>query len=131
MTSIEIPYSIAAVLPTLTVMDITADVSREVRRSGHSDGIAFISSGPGPSLVRINERETGFFEDFECLLERLLPYELEQREHIVQALLGPRTEQVPFRDGSLCLGTFQRVLHFSFGAHRGRDWLLTLLGERR
>jgi thiamine phosphate synthase YjbQ (UPF0047 family) len=128
MTSIEIPYSIAAVLPTLTVMDITNDVSRELARSGCGDGIAYISSGSGPSLVRINERETGFFEDFECLLERLLPYELDQRERILQGLLGPRTEQVPFRQGALCLGTFQRVLHFSFGGHRGRDWTLTLLG---
>jgi thiamine phosphate synthase YjbQ (UPF0047 family) len=128
VTSVEIPYSIAAVLPTLTVMDITNDVVREVEGSGHGDGIAWITSGPGPSLVRINERETGFFEDFECLIERIAPYELAQRERIVQALLGPRTEQVPFRGGSLCLGTFQRVLHFSFGAHRGRDWTLTLLG---
>jgi len=129
VTSVEIPYSIAAVLPTLTVMDITNDVVREVSDSGRLDGIAWITSGQGPSLIRINERETGIFEDFECLVERLAPYELASRERMVQALLGPRTEQVPFRDGSLCLGTFQRVLHFTFGAHRGRDWTLTLLGR--
>src|SRR5438105_4613244 len=105
-------------------MDITNDVSRELRESRCEDGIAYITSAPGPSLVRINERETGFFEDFECLVERLAPYELGQRERIVQALLGPRTEQVPFRKGTLCLGTFQRVLHFSFGDHRGREWTL-------
>lgn len=128
MTSIEIPYSVAAVLPTLTVMDITNDVARELQQAGCMDGIAYISSAAGPSLVRINERETGFFEDFECLIERLLPYELAQRERIVQALLGPRTEQVPFHDGTLCLGTYQRVLHFSFGPYSSRDWTLTLLG---
>jgi thiamine phosphate synthase YjbQ (UPF0047 family) len=128
VTSIEVPYSIAAVLPTLTVMDITNDVTREVGRSGCGDGIAFISSGPGPSLVRINERETGFFEDLECLLERLVPLADEQRERLVQLLLGPRTEQVPVRDGSLCLGTYQRVLLFTFGRHHSRDWTLTLLG---
>jgi thiamine phosphate synthase YjbQ (UPF0047 family) len=111
VTSVEIPYSIAAVLPTLTVMDITNDLNR-----------------PGPSLIRINERETGIFEDVECLLERLVPLGNEQRQRLVQMLLGPRTEQVPFRDGAFCLGTYQRVLLFSFGGHRGRDWTLTLLG---
>jgi thiamine phosphate synthase YjbQ (UPF0047 family) len=128
MTSIEIPYSIAAVLPTLTVMDITNDLTRELRASGCTDGIAYISSGPGPSLVRVNERESGFFEDFECLLERLVPLDDHRREQMVQMLLGPRTEQVPFRDGALCLGTYQRVLLFGFGGHSGRDWTLTLLG---
>lgn len=128
MSTVEIPYSIAAVLPTLTVMDITHDVSRELATTGVREGIAYISSAPGPSLVRINERESGFFEDFELLLEKLLPFEISRRERLVQALLGPRTEQVPVRDGRMCLGTYQRVLHFGFGDHRGRDWTLTVLG---
>ena len=128
MTSVEIPYSIATVLPTLTVMDITADVSRELRNSGRADGIAYVTSGPGPSLVRVNERESGFFEDFECLLERLVALDDAQRGQLVQMLLGPRTEQVPFKDGALCLGTYQRVLLFAFGGHRSRDWSLTLVG---
>jgi thiamine phosphate synthase YjbQ (UPF0047 family) len=128
MTSIEIPISIAAVLPTLTVMDITNDISRELRTSGRTDGIAYITSASGPSLVRVNERETGFFEDLECLLERLVPLAKGERERLVQMLLGPRTEQIPFREGALCLGTYQRVLLFAFGGHRGREWTLTLLG---
>jgi thiamine phosphate synthase YjbQ (UPF0047 family) len=128
MTSVEIPYSIAAVLPTLTVMDITNDLSRELRQSGCTDGIAYITSGPGPSLIRVNERESGFFEDLECLLERLVSLDDGHRERLVQMLLGPRTEQVPFKDGKFCFGTYQRVLLFAFGGHRSRDWTLTLLG---
>lgn len=128
MTSVEIPYSIAAVLPTLTVLDITNDISRELARSGHGDGIAYVTSGPGPALVRVNERESGFFEDLECLLERLIPVEPGARERLVQMLLGPRTEQLPFKAGSLCLGTYQRVMLFSFNGYRGHDWTLTLLG---
>jgi secondary thiamine-phosphate synthase enzyme len=128
MTSIEVPYSIAAVLPTLTVMDITNDVSREIKLCGCSDGIAFITSGSSPSLVRINERECGFFEDLECLLEQLIPLDGEQRERMVQMLLGPRTEQVPIKDGALCLGTWQRVLLVAFNGHRERDWVLTVVG---
>jgi thiamine phosphate synthase YjbQ (UPF0047 family) len=128
MTSIEVPYSIAAVLPTLTVVDITNDVSRELGRTGRSDGIAYISSGPGHSLVRINERESGFFEDLESLLERLVPLQNGARERLLSMLLGPRTEAVPFTDGRLCLGRYQRVLVFSLDGDGHHDWTLTVLG---
>ena len=65
MTSIEVPYSIAAALPTLSVMDITNDVSQSVCTSGCQDGIAFVHPPHGLTLVRVQERETGFFEDLE------------------------------------------------------------------
>jgi len=128
MTSIEVPYSIAAALQTLSVMDITNEVSQRVNRSGHSDGIAYISATHGLSLVRIQERETGFFEDLECLLERVVPSDVQQRERLVHALLGSRTEQVPFSEGCLCLGQWQRVMLFSLDAEHRNDWSLTLLG---
>jgi Uncharacterized conserved protein len=73
MTSIEVPYSIAAALPTLSVMDVTNDVAQTLVRSGRSDGIAYIHATHGRSLIRIQERETGFFEDLEGLLERNRP----------------------------------------------------------
>jgi thiamine phosphate synthase YjbQ (UPF0047 family) len=128
VTSIEVPYSIAAALPTLSVMDITNEVSKSVARSGRGDGIAYIHAPHGLSLVRVQERETGFFEDLEGLLERIVPSESPVRERLVAALLGPRTEQVPFADGCLCLGQWQRVLLFSLDSEHRDDWSLTLLG---
>jgi len=128
MTSIEVPYSIAAALPTLSVMDITNEVAKEVSRSGRRDGIAYVSATAGLSLVRVQERETGFFEDLECLLERVVPAGAGSRERLVHALLGSRTEQVPFSDGCLCLGQWQRVMLFSLDAQHRSDWSLTLVG---
>ena len=128
MTSIEVPYSIAAALPTLSVMDVTNDVARTVASSGRSGGIAYIHATHGRSLVRIQERETGFFEDLESLLERIVPSDVDGRERLVAALLAPRSEQVPFSEGSLCLGRFQRILLFSLDAEHRNDWSLTLLG---
>ena len=128
MTSVEIPYSIACALPTLAALDITNEIQHELRSSRRADGIAYVSPEDGPSLVRVCERESGFFEDVEALLARMIPEEVEERERLVCALLGSRTEQVPFRDGSLCLGQWQRVLLVSFeGACRDR-WTLTLVG---
>ena len=128
MTSVEIPYSIACALPSLTVIDITNDVSHELARNGHRDGIAYIAPTDEAGIVRVNERESGFFEDLEDLLSRLVPHELTDRERLVRFLIGPRTEQIPFRDAQLCLGTWQRVLLLGFDGSTPGGWLLTAVG---
>ena len=126
MTSIEIPVSIAAALPSLTVIDITNDVKREIAGAGGS-GIAYVSPNGDPSVVRVQERETGFFEDLECMLERLVPFDASERARLVSALLGPRTEQIPYVDGHLCLGHYQRIFLVGFDDRCHDDWLLTLV----
>jgi thiamine phosphate synthase YjbQ (UPF0047 family) len=126
VTSVEIPVSIAAALPNLTVLDITNEVRREVASNGGS-GIAFISPNGDPSLIRVQERETGFFSDLECLLERLIPLEAEERARLVSMLLGPRTEQIPFSDGSLCLGQYQRIFLVAFEDRCSDEWMLTVV----
>ena len=85
MTSVEIPYSIAAALPSLAVLDITNEVAHEVAACGFGSGIAYVSSG-AESLVRVNEREGGFFCDLEALLLRLVPEETDGRERLLAML---------------------------------------------
>jgi thiamine phosphate synthase YjbQ (UPF0047 family) len=127
VTSIEIPVSIAAALPSLTVLDITNDIKREVASAGGS-GIAYVSPNGDPSLVRVQERETGLFSDLECMLERLVPMEVTERARLVSFLLGPRTEQIPYVDGSLCMGQYQRIFLVGFEDRCNDDWMLTLVG---
>ena len=88
MTSVQIPVSIAAALPNLTVLDITNEVGSEIARSGGS-GIAYISPNGDPSVIRVQERETGFFSDLECMLERFVPLRTDERERMISMLLGP------------------------------------------
>jgi thiamine phosphate synthase YjbQ (UPF0047 family) len=126
VTSVEIPVSIAAALPNLTVLDITNEVRREVASTGGS-GIAFVSPNGDPSLIRVQERESGFFTDLECLLERLIPLEADARTRLVSRLLGPRTEQIPFSDGSLCLGQYQRIFLVAFEDRCSNEWMLTVV----
>ena len=128
MTSVEVPYSIASVLPSLTVLDITNDVRRELGSSGYDDGIAYVSPLDDVALVRVQERESGFFADLEDLLTRLVPQEEPERERLLCMLLGPRTEQIPFSDGELCLGQWQRILLLGFDRPSEPRWTLTLLG---
>ena len=126
MTSVQIPVSIAAALPNLTVLDITNDVQHEVSATGGS-GIAFVSPNGDPSLIRVQERESGFFSDLECLLERLVPLELDERTRLVSMLLGPRTEQIPFSEGRLYLGQYQRIFLVAFDDRCNDEWMVTLV----
>ena len=128
MTSVEVPYSVAAALPTLSVFDITNEVSRAVSRAEVKSGIAYIGATVPSSLIRVTEREAGFFCDLEEMLARIVPLEIEQRERLIVMLMGARTEQIPFSDGNLCLGQWQRVLLFGFNGDSRADWNLTLLG---
>jgi thiamine phosphate synthase YjbQ (UPF0047 family) len=127
MTSIEVPYSVACVLPSLVALDITNDVAHEIARTDVPSGIAFVTARER-GLVRVNEREAGFFADVEELLERIVPLGVADRESLLSLVLGTRTEQVPFTDGRLCLGQWQRVLLFGFGPNVAADWDLTVLG---
>ena len=128
MTSVEIPHSVAAALPTLSVFDITNEISRDVSSSEVGRGIAYVAAAVPSSLVRVSERESGFFCDVESLLERLVPGSTSDRERILLGLLGPRTEQIPFEGGRLCLGQWQRVLLFCLDGDTRAEYTLTLLG---
>jgi thiamine phosphate synthase YjbQ (UPF0047 family) len=127
MTSVEVPYSVACALPSLVVLDITNEIAHEVERAASSDGIAFVTAADS-GLIRVNERESGFFADVEGLLARLVPLDVASRERLLSLLLGARSEQLPFADGRLCLGQWQRVLLFGFDERFSAGWTLTLVG---
>lgn len=128
MTSVEIPHSVAAALPTLSVFDITNEISRDVSSARVERGIAYVTAAVPRSLVRVSERESGFFCDVESLLERLVPGSTADRERMLLGLLGPRTEQIPVEGGRLCLGQWQRVLLFCLDSDTRAEYTLTLLG---
>ena len=128
MTSVQIPHSVAAALPTLSVFDITNEVSRDVASDRARRGIAYVTAAMPTSLVRVSERESGFFCDVESLLERMVTGSRGDRERMLLALLGPRTEQVPFANGRLCLGQWQRVLLFCLDGDTRAEYTLILLG---
>jgi thiamine phosphate synthase YjbQ (UPF0047 family) len=127
MTSVEVPYSVACVLPTLVVIDVTNEVAHAVASAEAPSGIAFVTAGEG-GLIRVNEREDGFFNDVDGLLERLVPLDAPGRESLLALLLGARSEPVPFADRRLCLGRWQRVLLFGFSEGFVPEWHVTLVG---
>jgi thiamine phosphate synthase YjbQ (UPF0047 family) len=128
MTTVEIPSSVAAALPTLAVFDITNEVSRDVRKAELASGLAYVTPVVSTSIVRVTERESGFFCDFEEMLSRLVPLAASTRERLILGLLGARTEQIPFTESGLTLGQWQRILLFGFNGDPRADYTLTLVG---
>lgn len=127
MTSVEVPYSVACVLPSLVVIDVTNEVAHAVSSAAGPSGLAFVTAGEG-GLLRVNEREDGFFGDVERLLERLVPLHVDGRESLLAFLLGARSEAVPYADSRLCLGQWQRILLFGFSEDFVPEWHVTLVG---
>jgi len=128
VTSVEIPSSVAAALPTLAVFDITNEVSRDVRKADLGSGLAYVTPHASTSLIRVTERESGFFCDFEEMLSRLVPIPAANRERLILGLLGARTEQIPYAEGRLTLGQWQRILLFGFNGDARAGYNLTLIG---
>ena len=127
MTSVEVPYSIACVLPSLVVVDVTNEVAHTISSADSASGIAFVTAGDD-GLIRVNEREDGFFRDVGALLERLVPFDAASREQLLGLLLGTRSEAIPFAEGRLCLGRWQRILLVGFSEGFVPEWHVTLVG---
>ena len=134
----------------LSVRDITDEVNEAVRTSGVKDGIACVYSPHTTCCVRVNEFESGFFDDFAAMLRRLVPTETyyahddwdkrtenicpedmdvgNGHSHCMAMLLGTAGESVPIRDGVLQLGQWQRVLFIELDRERDRRWIVQVVG---
>ena len=135
----------------LHVTDITDEVREIVAESGVIDGICCVYSPHTTCCVRVNEFETGFFEDFARLLRRLIPDAAyyahddwdrrtenicpEDMEfsnghaHCMSMLLGSAGESIPVADSDLALGTWQRILFMELDRERDRRWLVKVVGS--
>jgi secondary thiamine-phosphate synthase enzyme len=106
------------------INDITQGVQSVVSTSGADRGVATVFAIGSTLAVTTMEYEPGGVADLTALLERLIPaagpYEHNRRNHdsnahahLRAALIGP-SEQIPFVDGRLVLGTWQQVVLLDF-----------------
>jgi secondary thiamine-phosphate synthase enzyme len=113
------------------ILDITAEVERVLEGSG----VALIYTPHTTASIILNEAESGLLQDILSALERIVPYNAEYRHndidnnataHIKASLLG-NAVVVPFENGKLQLGTWQRVLLLEFDGPRTRKVLVRAL----
>jgi secondary thiamine-phosphate synthase enzyme len=120
--------------------DITSQVQDAVRQSGFSSGIATMYVTHTTTAVVIGELETGLLSDYRAALEQLAPADRNYYHNVFQAddnahshllgtLLSP-SETVPFSEGRLLLGTWQRIAIVELDTHpRSRRIIVQIVGE--
>jgi secondary thiamine-phosphate synthase enzyme len=122
------------------LIDITGEVTKVLRDSGVSSGIATIFVPGSTAGVTTIEYEDGAVKDFQAAIERIAPkgihYHHDARwgdgngySHIRASLLGPSLT-VPFSSSKLLLGTWQQIVLIDFDNRpRTRRVVIQVLGE--
>ena len=122
------------------MIDITLETSEAVKTSRLKDGIVTIFVAGSTAAVTTIEYEPGLKKDFPKMLARIAPKEIEYEHdntwhdgnghsHVRASLVGPSLT-VPFKNGSLMLGTWQQIVVLEMDIRpRGRNIILQMIGE--
>lgn len=134
------------------LIELTEDVHSAVEKSGVTNGMALIYSPHTTCAVLINERESGFMEDFRETLDGLIPAEgpyyrhddmsirtegLEDdpheypngHSHVRAALMGSSSQTIPIVDGKLLLGRYQSVFFMELDRAKPRKVFIQVMGD--
>ncbi len=134
------------------LIDMTDDLHAAVDRSDVRNGMALVYSPHTTCAIVINERESGFMEDFNELLETLVPQQgpyyrhddlsirtegLEDDPHDVPnghshcraALLASSSQAIPVVDGQALLGRYQKVFFCELDRAKPRKVFMQVIGE--
>lgn len=106
------------------IIDITREVENTVRSSGLTDGTIFLFISGSTAALTTIEYESGVVNDLKKAIERMapetIPYEHDRRwgdgngySHVRAALVGASLT-VPFREGTMLLGTWQQIVVLDF-----------------
>jgi secondary thiamine-phosphate synthase enzyme len=122
------------------IVDLTDRVQEAVGSSGLKHGVVTVFVGGSTAAITTIEYEPGLLQDLQAALERVAPksaeYKHEERwhdgnghSHVRASILGPSLV-VPFRDGKLCLGTWQQIVLVELDIRaRSRTIVLQIIGE--
>jgi secondary thiamine-phosphate synthase enzyme len=122
------------------VLDITAEVQRQIQSTALRDGIVTLFTPSSTSALTTIEYESGAVHDLQQLFDRLVPADIDYRHnlrwgdgnghaHVRHALLGPALT-IPLVDGQLTLGTWQQIIFVDFDVRaRSRSVVVQILGE--
>ncbi len=116
----------------LEFYDVTDEVAGILQDHGVKQGIVTVYTAHTTTALKINEKESGFFEDFKKFMKKLLPADDEYQHndfdvrdpatfcemgeecanghsHCQQMLVGSASETIPVKDGKMLLGRWQRI----------------------
>ena len=122
------------------IIDLNDMISEKITKSGISNGIVTVFVAGSTGALTTIEYEPGLLKDFPDMLSRIAPneinYEHEERwhdgngrSHVKASLIGPSLT-IPFKDGSLLLGTWQQIVFVELDTRgRSRNLILQIIGE--
>ena len=122
------------------IIDLTKHTAKVVLDSKLADGIVTVFVLGSTAAITTIEFERGLAKDFPEMLSRVAPkeiyYEHEKmwqdgngHSHVRASLIGPSLT-VPFKDGSLILGTWQQIVLVEMDTrHRERKVVFQIIGE--
>jgi secondary thiamine-phosphate synthase enzyme len=121
----------------IKILDITREIQSVLDKSGLKNGIVHVYSRHSTSGIVVNENEPGLVEDFQSLLESLVPktnnyqhdlIDNNADSHLRSFLIG-NSETIPLYNGKLDLGTWQSVFFVELDGPRTRKVTVTAVGE--
>jgi secondary thiamine-phosphate synthase enzyme len=104
------------------------DITDRVEKLLEGSGVALIFTPHTTASIILNEAEEGLLDDILELMEKIAPRNSNYRHnridsnadaHLKASILG-NSVLVPFENGKLKLGTWQRVLFIEFDGPRNR-----------
>jgi secondary thiamine-phosphate synthase enzyme len=122
------------------IVNLTDRVQEAVGSSGLKDGVVTVFVGGSTAAITTIEYEPGLLQDLPAALERVAPKNVEYKHeemwhdgnghsHVRASIIGPSLV-VPFKDGRLCLGTWQQIVLVELDIRaRSRNIILQILGE--
>lgn len=122
------------------ILDITPDVSRELKLADVSSGTATVFVAGSTCAVTTIEYESGVLSDLKDAFERMAPEAMHYahnarwgdgngHSHVRASVLGPSLT-VPFSEGSPLLGTWQQIVLVDFDNRpRTRRVIVQIIGE--
>lgn len=121
----------------MEIIDITEDINDLLVKHQISEGLINVFAKHSTAGIVINENESRLIGDFENTLETLIPesnnyghdlIDNNADSHIRAFLLGS-SETIPINNGSLDLGTWQRVFFVELDGPRTRNFVVTIIGK--
>lgn len=127
----------------IEVIDITNKVSKEILKSGITNGFGIVYIPHTTAAVTINEPDPALFEDIIKTYTKLVPIEGSYKHnekysgipgeqnahaHILSSLIKPAVV-ISIENGSLELGTWQAILFLEFDGPRNRKVYVKVMGD--
>ena len=121
----------------IEILDITPEIQFIVAKSSCKTGIVNVYSRHSTSGIVVNENEIGLLEDFQCILERLVPENENYQHNMIdnnadshlRSFFIGNSEVIPVNNEKLDLGTWQSLFFVELDGPRNREVTVTVFGD--